>query len=87
MTHACCLDRICNLDEKFLVLGCVLASDEDFDRESAALDLVEVLRCEVNGLVLLVSTGVSCGVDEPFFCVVRMYRVSSVKSIRVVGNS
>jgi hypothetical protein len=46
MTHPCCLDRICDFDEELLVLGGILVPHEDLDGESAALDLVEVFRCE-----------------------------------------
>ena len=46
MTHACCLDRVCDFGEQLLVFGGIFASYEDFDGESAALDLVEVFRWE-----------------------------------------
>jgi hypothetical protein len=38
------LDYFGNLDEVFLVLGSVLAADEDLDWDSATFDLVEVFR-------------------------------------------
>lgn len=46
MTHACCLDGVCDLGEELLILGSILSSYEDFDRKPAALDLVEVLGCK-----------------------------------------
>ena len=86
LTYACGFDGVCNFEEQLLILGAILASYEDFDRESAAFDLVEVLGWELcqgwrNQRVLFPIDNI------PFFCVVRMYRVSSVKSISVVGNS
>jgi hypothetical protein len=70
MTHPCCLDRICDLDEKLLVLGGILAPHEDFDGESAALDLVEIFRCEA--CQQTEGDGRRLGANEPFFWVVRM---------------
>lgn len=45
ITHACCLDSICDLDEKLLVFRLVLPSDEHLNGESASLDLVKILGC------------------------------------------
>lgn len=70
MTHACCLDGVCNLGEELLVLGGILASYEDLDREPAALDLVEVLGCETRQR--LEEKSLSIRHNKPFFWVVRM---------------
>lgn len=43
MTHALLLDLIRHLDEQLLVLLRILAADEDLDRETATLDLLEML--------------------------------------------
>jgi hypothetical protein len=45
MTHAGALDDIRDFGEKFVVLCGILASDEYLNRESTALDLVEIFRC------------------------------------------
>jgi hypothetical protein len=73
MTHACCLDGVCDLDKELLVLSGVLASDEDFDWEPAALDLVEVFGCEKTRVRLrdyIMRSGRRW--SKPFFWVVRM---------------
>jgi len=45
MTHACCLDGVCDLCEQLLVLGGILASDKYLDRVSTAFYLIEVFGC------------------------------------------
>jgi hypothetical protein len=43
MTHSCFLDLVRDCDKELLVLGSVLASNQNFDWESAAFQLVKVL--------------------------------------------
>lgn len=76
-------DFVRDLDKKLFIFLCILASDEDLDRETTALDLVEMFRCtmirvEVIDFALVIA---------PFFAVVRIYKVSVVNSMSVVGNS
>lgn len=88
VTHAGLLDDLGDLDKELLVLFRILAPNKHLHRELIALDLVEIFGyCLRSGLVRLLVCAMSRGGGAPFFCVVRMYSVSGVNSIRVVGNS
>lgn len=88
VTHAGLLDDLGDLDKELLVLFGILAPNKHLHRELIALDLVEIFGyCLWSGLVCLLVCAMARGRGAPFFCVVRMYSVSGVKSIRVVGNS
>ena len=87
-THASLLDDLGDLDEELLVLFRILAAHQHLHGELVALNLVEVFCYRLwSGLARSLVRATSRGGSAPFFCVVRMYRVSGVKSIRVVGNS
>lgn len=87
-TYASLLDDLRDLDEELLVLLGILAPYEHLHREFVALDLVEIFGyCLWSGLARSFVDSMANRGSAPFFWVVRMYRVSVVKSIRVVGNS
>lgn len=87
-THASLLDDLSNFDEELLVFLRILAPHENLHREFVALDLVEVFRYYLwSGLASSLVRTLYRWQSAPFFGVVRMYRVSGVKSMRVVGNS
>lgn len=88
ITHAGLLDDLRNLDKELLVLFRVFAPDKNLYGKLVALDLVEILGyCLWSDLERLLVCVMSRGESAPFFCVVRIYSVSGVKSISVVGNS
>lgn len=84
MTYSGFIDLVGNRLPQLSILFCIFALGEDLDRESATLELFKVLSC----VVLAEATrALLPGRKIPFLGVVRMYSVSVVKSIRVVGNS
>lgn len=88
VTHAGLLDDLGDLGKELLVLFRILAPHEHLHGELVALDLVEILGyCLWSGLGRLLVCAMSRLGSAPFFCVVRMYSVSVVNSISVVGNS
>lgn len=84
-THACFLNFVGDLHEQLLVLRGVFTADKDLDGESAAFELFEMFRCIV--ISILPSFTQEGTRNIPFLAVVRMYSLSIVKSISVVGNS
>lgn len=72
MTHACRLDGICQLDKQLLVLGYLLASDEDFKGEPAAFELFEMFRCGCISQGSSYARAFDKIASSPFFAVVRM---------------
>jgi hypothetical protein len=69
VTHSSFLDFVGKLDEKLLVLRCILATDEDLDREASAFDLIEMFCYEE---IKLCHESFEERFVEPFFAVVRM---------------
>jgi hypothetical protein len=74
MTHPRRVDSIGDLDEELLVLLCVLASYEHFDREPAAFKLLEMLCCiaSESACDLQVMNEIFFCFCIPFFAVVTM---------------
>lgn len=44
-SYPCGLDLVRDRDEKLLVLGCILAANQDFNRKSTSFELLQMLGC------------------------------------------
>jgi hypothetical protein len=85
MTHSCVFDMFGDLGEKRLVMFCILSAHQNFERNLATLQGLQMFCCLK--LVLLGACKSSNELSIPFFAVVTMYIDSKVKRNSVAGNS
>ena len=67
MTHARALDDLGDLDEVLLVLGSILASNEDLDGHATPLDLVEIFGYSVSASFFFLPSELG-GTLRTFLC-------------------